>query len=167
VQSEVGAAAQMILHPLSPEMKCQTCGGELEFVRVRRLADLYQCAGAKACAGRLALSKGQDHYVRLGSRHGNGIPRHVERKRRPGSGEGGVILHKGAQRVRRRHEKIASVRPRMRRRQCAGPAQGASISLISDRKNLFWTRVIKHRRSTIDYRGGGTENSMTPIRSVA
>jgi hypothetical protein len=40
----------MILHPLSPEVKCQTCGEELEFVRVRRFADLYQCAhGAKAC----------------------------------------------------------------------------------------------------------------------
>jgi hypothetical protein len=42
----------MILHPLSPEVKCQTCGGELEFVRVRRFADLYQCArGARAYRG--------------------------------------------------------------------------------------------------------------------
>ena len=42
----------MILYPLLPEVKCQTCGGDLEFVRVRRSADLYQCArGARACDG--------------------------------------------------------------------------------------------------------------------
>ena len=46
----------MKLHLLSPEVKCQTCGGELEFVRVRRFADLHQCArGAKVMLYTLKL----------------------------------------------------------------------------------------------------------------
>jgi hypothetical protein len=79
------------LHPLSPDMKCQTCGGELEFVRVRRFADLYQCArGAKVCPGDVL------HYCKAGTTTcgwarvlSSGFPGQVDRVRAP-IGEGGV-----------------------------------------------------------------------------
>jgi hypothetical protein len=34
----------MRLHPLAPDVKCPACGGDLRLVRVRLLADLYECA---------------------------------------------------------------------------------------------------------------------------
>ena len=34
----------MRFHPLSPDVKCPTCGADLTFVRVRQFGDLYQCA---------------------------------------------------------------------------------------------------------------------------
>jgi hypothetical protein len=52
VRAEVGAVARMKLHPLSPEVKCLTCGGVLVYVRVRTFGDLYRCAlAAKVCHG--------------------------------------------------------------------------------------------------------------------
>jgi hypothetical protein len=34
----------MRFHPLASDVKCPTCGANLGFVRVRLLADLYECA---------------------------------------------------------------------------------------------------------------------------
>jgi hypothetical protein len=38
------AELPMRLHPLAPDVKCPACGGDLRLVRVRLLADLYECA---------------------------------------------------------------------------------------------------------------------------
>ena len=34
----------MRFHLLAPDVRCPSCGGGLTFIRVRRYADLYQCA---------------------------------------------------------------------------------------------------------------------------
>ena len=34
-------------HLLAPDVKCPSCGGGLTFVRVRKFADLYQCASKR------------------------------------------------------------------------------------------------------------------------
>ena len=36
----------MRLHPLSSDVKCPACGADLRFVRVRLLADLYECTSS-------------------------------------------------------------------------------------------------------------------------
>jgi len=51
----------MRFHQLAPDVKCQACGGDLTFVRVRGYGDLYQCASGP-CKGRVM------HYQRKESK---------------------------------------------------------------------------------------------------
>ena len=37
----------MLLHPLTPDVKCPACGADLTFIRVRGWGDLYQCSGGR------------------------------------------------------------------------------------------------------------------------
>jgi ssDNA-binding Zn-finger/Zn-ribbon topoisomerase 1 len=50
----------MRFHPLGPGVKCPACGGDLVFVRVRLLADLYQCASDGRCKRQVLHYRNKD-----------------------------------------------------------------------------------------------------------
>ena len=54
----------MRFHPLASDVKCPTCGANIGFVRVRLLADLYECASPCKTPG-FALPKLGNPGLRL------------------------------------------------------------------------------------------------------
>ena len=75
----------MLLHPLSPDVKCPGCGAGLRFIRVRKFGDLYQCAcnrqvlhyrkkETKACGYASIYSSGAfGVWTACGARRGEGL----------------------------------------------------------------------------------------------